>query len=595
MLHHLTPRVFWVQDTCTVYGVRGATGLALIDCGTDLTAGDLATEGAVEELLLTHFHRDQCATARRWQREGARVTMPFAERGCFEEADLLGAAYDPVHNYAASYAGRGPLGGVRADRYARDYGTVEWSDMSFSAVPLPGHTPGSVGYLFSVDGQRFLACGDLMSAPGKIRDYFWLQWKYMDFAAHVNLLESLETAEGLEADWILPGHGEPFRATPQAFGELRQALVELFELFHARPYVPYRPRFRRITPHVHEVSNSIANCYVVQQGEHALLVDCGFTSGAPVAPNPHRFIDRLTPALEGELGIRSVEWFLPTHYHDDHLGGYPALRARYGTRVAAAPELRDILEHPERYDMPCLVPEGLEVHRVVGRHEAFHWRGIDFRIEQYPGQTLYHQLISFVVDDTRYLCVGDNISGLALRADRDYIFSFIPKNRTPIASYADMPWQILDRAPDWLLTGHGGAVPFDRGKVERWADWMARWEAAFARIIDQPHPDLGMDPQWIEFHPYKVRVRPGDSVRFELRITNHEPASRVCEVRFRGAAGVWLEPGEARVEVPPGQVTAVAVTARFPDAFSTHSLPIVADVTWGGRRLGEVAEAIACW
>ena len=38
---------------------------------------------------------------------------------------------------------------------------------------------------------------------------------------------------------------------------------------------------------------------------------------------------------------------------------------------------------------------------------------------------------------------------------------------------------------------------------------------------------------------------------------------------------------------------AVAVRVHFPQEFSTHSLPILADVDWDGQRLGEVAEAIA--
>src|SRR5690606_27746732 len=142
---------------------------------------------------------------------------------------------------------------------------------------------------------------------------------------------------------------------------------------------------------------------VVQVDHHALMIDCGYTSGAPITANPHRFIDHLLPALERALGIEQVEWFLPSHYHDDHLAGYPALQARYDTKVAASPELKDILEHAERYEMPCLVAQGMTVHQVVERGAAFHWRGIDFFIEQHPGQTLYHHLIFFEVDATRFL------------------------------------------------------------------------------------------------------------------------------------------------------------------------------------------------
>ena len=38
-------------------------------------------------------------------------------------------------------------------------------------------------------------------------------------------------------------------------------------------------------------------------------------------------------------------------------------------------ELKDIIEHPERYDMPCLVPQGVRVDHVVGRGAVFEGRG----------------------------------------------------------------------------------------------------------------------------------------------------------------------------------------------------------------------------
>jgi len=178
--------------------------------------------------------------------------------------------------------------------------------------------------------------------------------------------------------------------------------------------------------------------------------------------------------------------------------------------------------------MPCLLPQGIQVQQVVERGAAFHWRGIDFYMEQHPGQTRYHHLIFFEVDGTRFLAIGDNISGLSFREQRDHIHSFIPKNRTPVTSYTDMPRQILERNPDFLLTGHGGAVPCEHAKVGRWQTWMNKWQRNFVQIIDQPHPNLGMDPHWIEFYPYKVRIQPGTVVDFQLRITKQPPIPVTC-------------------------------------------------------------------
>ncbi len=590
----LSEHLFWTEDTCSIYRVSRNGRVLLIDCGTRFLPGPQT--GPVDRVLLTHFHRDQCSSAAAWQKAGAALVVPFAEKRFFEEADLLRASYDIFDNYTSYYPAFGPLEDLRPDAYARDYETFCWQDLRIEVVPLPGHTFGSAGYRFEVDGHQVLACGDLLCAPDRLIDYYSAQWKYMDFQGHSNLLDSLKRVASLALDWILPGHGAPFRASPGALTGLRQTLERLYEMFHARPYEYFRPRFRELAPHVFEVTNSGANTYIVRDDEgHGLFIDCGYIATAPIAANPHRFIDHLTPYLKSDLGIEDVEWFLPTHYHDDHLAGYPALRARYGTKVVSSPELKDILEHPERYEMPCAVPEGFRVDRVVGRHEDFEWRGYRFRVEQFPGQTLYHHLIRFEADGKVFLAIGDNISGLSFREQRDFIFSFIPKNRTPVESYRDMPRQIFDRSPDILLTGHGGAVDFDRAKVERWAVWMDEWQGRFERVIGQTAPSMGMDRQWVEFSPYKIRVQPGQRVRFRVSVTNHERTESRCRLVFRSLTRVELEPREAEMTVGGGQVAHCEIDVRFPAVFETHSLPVLADVTWNGRHLGEIAEALAYW
>ena len=600
MFKKVTDHLFFIEDTCSVYAICVDDRILLIDSGTRLTSTMLKASsigsGVVDRTLLTHFHRDQCSSASRFQAEGAQIVIPFAEQRFLEETDLLKASYDTYDNYTSFYPGRGLLTDLRADLYAFDYESLTWCDIHFNVVPLPGHTFGSVGYQFEIDGQRILACGDLMSAPGKVRDYFWSQWRYMDFQGHVNHLESLRTVSDLKLDIILPGHGEPFTPTTQAFAELQSPMETLYEMFHGSVLEYFRPEFRQLSPHVFEVVNSIARTYIVRDDSgHAVCIDCGYTSSVPISGNPHRFVDQLIPYLKTDLGIETVEWFFPSHYHDDHLAGYPALVARYGTKLVSSPEMLDILENPQNYDMPCLVPRGAQVDRVIDRGTPFNWRGIDFFLEQHPGQTLYHHLIWFTVDGKKFLCVGDNISGLCFRENRDYIHSFIPKNRTPVSSYVDMPRQILEHAPDFILTGHGGAAPFEKSKVEQWGDWMVRWETLFTQIIDQPHPNMGMDPHWIEFYPYKIRISPGQTVTFQVHVTNHELKSRTCQLQFRSVDGVSISPENSEITLRPNEKGICKVEVTFPKLFETHSLPIVADAIWNGRALGEVAEAIAYW
>ena len=62
-MDRLSDHLFRCEDTCSVYGIEVQGKTLLIDCGTDLRP---AAVGRVERVLLTHFHRDQCAGLAQW-------------------------------------------------------------------------------------------------------------------------------------------------------------------------------------------------------------------------------------------------------------------------------------------------------------------------------------------------------------------------------------------------------------------------------------------------------------------------------------------------------------------------------------------------
>ena len=108
MFQKLTDHLFFVEDTCCIYAVCVNDKVLLIDCGTHLRSEDfeefLGKDRSVERILLTHFHRDQCASANRFQADGAEIFIPFAERRFLEETDLLKASYDTYDNYTSYYS-----------------------------------------------------------------------------------------------------------------------------------------------------------------------------------------------------------------------------------------------------------------------------------------------------------------------------------------------------------------------------------------------------------------------------------------------------------------------------------------------------------
>jgi glyoxylase-like metal-dependent hydrolase (beta-lactamase superfamily II)/ferredoxin len=78
------------------------------------------------------------------------------------------------------------------------------------AVPVPGHTPGSAALLFR---STFLFSGDHAwgDAEGNLsasRSVCWFDW--------AEQARSMERLAGLAWQWVLPGHGRPWRAPSAA-------------------------------------------------------------------------------------------------------------------------------------------------------------------------------------------------------------------------------------------------------------------------------------------------------------------------------------------------------------------------------------------
>jgi len=89
------------------------------------------------------------------------------------------------------------------------------------AIPLPGHTRGSMGLLYK---EKFLFTGDHLwgkedGSLGASRRVAWYSWAEQS-ASMARLLD-------YSFEWVLPGHGAPLRAdSPRAMRKKLEALVQ---------------------------------------------------------------------------------------------------------------------------------------------------------------------------------------------------------------------------------------------------------------------------------------------------------------------------------------------------------------------------------
>jgi len=116
-----------------------------------------------------------------------------------------------MHVADATFAAEWPIDGVDPVRLAPD----------LLAIPVPGHTEGSVALLWR---DRFLFTGDHLwwdPDAGRLaasRSYCWYSWEEQQ--------ESLRRLLNHSFEWVLPGHGHRVHRTAD---RMRQALREMTE------------------------------------------------------------------------------------------------------------------------------------------------------------------------------------------------------------------------------------------------------------------------------------------------------------------------------------------------------------------------------
>lgn len=214
------------NDIVAAYLVDVPEGVTVIDAGmrghwSDLLAELTAmgrTVADVRGVVLTHGDTDHLGFAERLRREhgvAVYVHRADAERARGHEKskpDMGGMRLGPTARFFA-YAMR--KGGWRTE-YLTDLVEIDNGDaLDLPGAPrvigLPGHSPGSVAVF--VPAVRAVFVGDALTTRHVLTGRTGPQpAPFTDDPDEA--LASLDRIAGLDADWVLPGHGTPFQGSP---------------------------------------------------------------------------------------------------------------------------------------------------------------------------------------------------------------------------------------------------------------------------------------------------------------------------------------------------------------------------------------------
>ncbi len=211
------------ETVVACYLLEEAGEVTIVDAGVPAYYADLTTELAamgrtiedVRALVLTHGHEDHIGFAE-------RLRVEHDVPASIHERDMA-LARGEVGNPSAGMGERRlrsllhyllwlmRRGAMRTKALTEvgtfDAGTTLDLPGALQVIHTPGHTHGSV--TFHAPGHDALFVGDALATDAVITERRGPQ--ICPFAADPDeALASLSSIEGLEARWLLPGHGEPW-------------------------------------------------------------------------------------------------------------------------------------------------------------------------------------------------------------------------------------------------------------------------------------------------------------------------------------------------------------------------------------------------
>jgi len=316
---------------------------------------------------------------------------------------------------------------------------------------------------------------------------------------------------------------------------------------------------------------------VVSTTGAAFLMDAGYP----------QIIEKLDE-LKAQGRFRNLEGIWVTHYHDDHTDHVAKVAKRHDAKVYFNDSIKDIVERPANYRMPCLTTNPISG-ESMRKEQSWQWREFKLTSLSFPGQTLYHGGLALDREDgSKILFVGDSFTP---SGTDDYCL----QNRNLVHANQGYRYclDVIEQLGGnyWLINQH--VLPmfkFDEARIDRMRSELTIRERVLADLTILPDANYAVDEGWARFYPYSVKAAKSQTAAIELRLENHTGERQTLRVKWNVPRWWRLEKSQSLADVAPRSQAVLAATLRAVDPDEVAVL--TADIQIAGYDLRAFTEAI---
>jgi glyoxylase-like metal-dependent hydrolase (beta-lactamase superfamily II) len=297
---------------------------------------------------------------------------------------------------------------------------LEWRGLRFRVLDFSVRNFYSVGFALERGGETMaLFSGDLVESSGCLPDAHGFESNYAGLPWE-RIASTLREAAALKPTWMFPSVGGPVR-DPASLLDSLAARVGDFQHFLQTPpqvFLQKEPAsfggYHNHGDSVYQITNFGNTILFINSEGFGLMIDPGPCDYG----NPSRKEDFVSDLekFESEAGLRAIDLVLVTHFHGDHYDLWPEVQRRYPEcSLGAWGPVADVIEHPEDYPYPALLPwydvgwKACPVDVKMTRQSPLLWHGTAIYTVHLPGHCLMHAGYWLDWSGRRVLLSGDSI------------------------------------------------------------------------------------------------------------------------------------------------------------------------------------------